>query len=516
MIKYSKILLALGVVLLAASCVEDKGNYDYEPVEAVKPLEISGVEDAVYEMAGQVSITPGIKKYTGEQIDDADYDFVWYVYSGRSTTLSQVDTLARTRNVTFTASFPIDVDHTLVFEVKDKRTGIFERAKATIKTASDFSRGFFVLKDEKDMTDLDIVKPDGTVVPDVLSATNGERMEGRAKKIYFVPKYLYKKDDGTAGTDKKAHHVFTEKDFRTFDAADMTCLKTFDEEFFYAPEVKKPQGIISGWQAWMGQFNYLGTVLMNDGRMHAIADMGGVHFSEFDYQRSVPDVEGGIDFYPGYILWAWGWYGYALMYDQTESTFYFGDMSATAIAKAPEGTSSQVSPHNMNAEMLWMQQIHDYTSMAVQGQGWALMKGKSDGKYNLVKLSYMYGSYPISRISSIAASRKLVGAEVREPYIGSSETIWFGHGNQLWYYQYTNNDESSTEKAIYTFGEGETVTHISHFQDQPTMLVVCTSTGSGWKLYKFTLKASLPDIDETAAVETFSGTGTARDVIYRP
>lgn len=497
---YIAFFVLLGTLVCSGGCVDDKGNYDYMTPEQVMPVEIvSGVEDAVYPVLSTVEIKPELKNMENEE----DYDFLWYAYEG-----SRSDTLCRTRDASFVATFPINVPYKLVYTVTNKKTGVFTRAEATIRTVSEISQGWFLLKDIDNETDLDIVLPTGKIVENVISETLGKRMEGKARKITYIGQYYYETATGGWGTDKQAYHILSEGDMNTFDAADFSLLKNYEQEFYFPPANKEPQDIQVGYRVYMGRTQTVYTFLLNGGAVNTISGMT-MHYSQFDYEKSGPRT-----LYPAMIAHTYGGFAAALVYDMSgEGAFYFADMSGVALTPIPEAEGKNPT----NREMIWMQQTHDYSSnMPFNTSGWAILKTRdAQPKYELAQID-VYGNYlnPFTQIGEIGAGRKLITADVREPMQGGG-TIYFAKGGVLYYYQKTGPDETSTEKEIYTFS-GETVTHISNLQDAPGTLVVCTEAGGKWKMYIFKTKSPVPDLDTAVPPTVYTGNGTVRFVINRP
>lgn len=144
---------------LLCSCVDDPGNYDYKDIKTMYPIEISGLEDTTLVILSDVTLAPTV---TGLN-ENAEYEYIWYAYPNGIVGIPKRDTLGREKELTFLMTYPSGVSYTLVYEIRDKATGYTVSKKVKIQGKSEFSTGWFILKDENEETDVDFISLDGNV-----------------------------------------------------------------------------------------------------------------------------------------------------------------------------------------------------------------------------------------------------------------------------------------------------------------------------------------------------------------
>ena len=128
------------ILLLCVACVDDPGNYNYKDPETILPIEISGLSDTTFKILETISLKPEIKGLG----DEENYEFTWYSYPVGNIGYSLRDTLGRERNLTFKMEYAVGETRALVFEVKEKKTGVFVNKKITFRSIAEFSSGYLV------------------------------------------------------------------------------------------------------------------------------------------------------------------------------------------------------------------------------------------------------------------------------------------------------------------------------------------------------------------------------------
>lgn len=488
--------------LLFSACFEDKGNYDYKPAEGMLPIEILGFENAEYGILSKVHIAPTVKGIVNED----DYEYIWYSFPATGATIYK-DTLAHTKELDFVISFPLNQPQTVVYKITDKKTGIYKLASASITAVSAISKGWFVMKDESDMTDIDIILPSGEILNNALSKAIGSKMEGKPVKMLFHSAYYYMNESGALKSDKQIYHLMSDRDFKTVDAGDFKIMKNFEDQF-YSEEFPAP-GDIRGADNFGRQ---AAVIIINNGKAHCYMGQAA-HASVFEYAKL-----GSANLYPAVVASIFSSIT-AVVFDMaTKSYFYVYGTDIRLIE--PPVVEGKLSPVKMDADMIWMDQVEDGATSSANG--WSIMK-TSDGKYLLIDLTVTStAAHPFAMVTELDPARKILTASVREPFQGGmAKAIFFAHGNVLSYYLRQGDDSPTSEKDIYTFPAGETVSHISHiyvYAPYKNHLAVTTNKDGQWKLYVFEMKeynpALSPDI-VTTSPQVFTGSGNAHWVLDR-
>lgn len=495
----------IGLFILGA-CIDDTGNYTYEAPDRILPIEISGLSDTTFRVLSTVVLKPEVKGIENED----DYWFTWYTYP-----LSFIrgrDTLATTRDLTFEMKYPAGEQHRLVYEIKEKRTGLFVNVKVNITGVSDFTKGWFVLNDVNGETDIDFVFPDGTVKEDILSAYLEKKLSGNAVKIFYqAGNYIHQinNPDGTVTIqkNKKALHVLSTKDMVTLNPDNMSVYKEFKDEFYEDPEVAAPQEIVG---------TKRDIYLMNGGRIHTIYGMSD-HIGKFGF----PKFQHG-DLYPKMLLFTYG-NSNVLSFSRETKSFVMTDTwgsQMNELLEAGDNKPVTVSPTHMNADLITLL----YRGEDSDGvKGWALMKNMAGPEeYYLADINWGGGKrYPFADFDTISPNREFLHADVYGAH--QLNNFYFAKGNVLSYYQKNASDKDSYEKIdLYPFPAGETITFIEQVESpwnskQPfNHLVVITNSSNGWKLYRFELEGEgiSPNILPGSQPIVYSGKGTARYAKY--
>ena len=155
-------------------------------------------------------------------------------------------------NLSFVMKYPSGEERTLVYEIKDKRTGVFVNEKVEITSITKYSQGWLVLKDENNETDIDFAFPDGNVDENILDANSGYKLKGTAVKIvnqtgYYTHQLTY--PDGTTEIldGIPVWHVLSSQDMVTLNPDDLSIYKYFKDEFYAEPSEASPQDLYENW-----------------------------------------------------------------------------------------------------------------------------------------------------------------------------------------------------------------------------------------------------------------------------
>ena len=310
----------------------------------------------------EVELTP---KITGIENED-DFQFTWYTYQlYASGFIPQRDTLAKTKDLSFIMEYPAGNQYQLVFEAKEKKTGLAVQKKILMRVTSEYGKGWFILEDENGMTDMDFIQEDGTVQENLLTERLGERMKGEAVKlVYMSGRYSDEEvaEDGTVTVleSQRALHILTTQDMKTLNPGNLSVFKNFDEEFYNVPSTAAPQNM----DASGGDM-----VLINAGRLHSLYGMSS-NVGKFGVGKTGPG-----ELASDMLFHAWS-YTYAMLFSRETKSFVMGGASSESDKVEeflPEnGGKVGVSTSNMDKDLICMLQRTRATSVT---KGWALMKG---------------------------------------------------------------------------------------------------------------------------------------------
>ena len=146
-------VLALGAL---ASCVDDKGNYEYTPLNEAT---IEDIESSYSAISGitEIEIDPTIKGDIYEK-DLSNYEFKWHVCgAGIGNDSHDHHVISNEKVLKWLVDEPVG-SYTLYLTVKDKTSGIEKLTSTSLQVSSPFGRGFMLVgtdgKDDLAMIDM--------------------------------------------------------------------------------------------------------------------------------------------------------------------------------------------------------------------------------------------------------------------------------------------------------------------------------------------------------------------------
>lgn len=200
-------LLAFVFVLVLVSCdVEDKGNYDYNPLNGVI-IAFDSINNSILERGmDTLVICPTV---TGDIYgeSEANYEYKWFFCSGKE---HQHTVVGTEKNLAWPASFKPG-NYTLYFQVIDRSTGLEWLKSTSVTVFSELTQGWLLLGETSDRDarlDMVVWKPDGSMVLVENIFDNSElKLKGPHEVIF----------SGYRGSGKDATHLWLmteEKDMK--------------------------------------------------------------------------------------------------------------------------------------------------------------------------------------------------------------------------------------------------------------------------------------------------------------
>lgn len=507
-IKFLSAAAALLVLVSAASCVKDTGNYVYQTADEVAPNLVSGIAETYSSISmDQLVIDPVMQE------DPSLFDYCWYAYPINNTNVKN-DTIGRTRKLDYKVTM-ISGTYYLIFKAttKTNKTAVFKRSMLTV--SSIFGEGYYINKYENNMTDIDFVNRFGVVNANILKTVNGASLPGKPLKLtYEVNRYSYN-DTAANGTVtriamKPALMVCSDEDMRVYHGESMKMLKNWDKLFLEKPAVKKPQGV------WA---NTGGFMMMNNNQV-AFVNNNGANVGEFGYFYPVDNMKLNqmvSATNSSYLMFddnAGEFVGY---YVQTFTPVKSAVKVASPLTLAPVGET-----YFTNSDLIYMAtQQYYYTSA---GRTYAIVKNRSTGVYTLwqmgtgnIQYGYIYDNG--ARGLVIPSTFGVVTAKVFALKGGASTAlntvVYYSSGNnKVSYYNPSNQTET---RDIITIPSDEQIVAIEHNFDNYFAInkfSVLSNKGNSWVLRVYNMVGSTADV-AVPEIATYTGTGAAKNMIYR-
>lgn len=496
------ILLFAGMALLITSCKKDQNDYALKDAENIT---IEGFESSYTVISQKDRLVLNPKATSNE--NEADFDYAWWVYetnvSGR---IPKIDTIARTKNLDYFVQLPAQ-GWALVYRVTNKKTKYAKHFSATLNVVTEFTRGWYVLKDDGTQSDLDLFLTPESIVPaelkeNVYSTINGQKLAGKARMLNYFTSYK-SAVTGTVGNTKTLFMV-TDKDVSAINLSTMKQIRNIDDITIGPLATKKPSAGIRTSTSYG---------FINDGGYHSIST-NSENYGQFGAKvlRDVANTPYRLsDFYLS------GTYSDAYVFDELSSSFLTqangGGNVFTEISDI-EGTAMPALKNNKIPLYIGFKTAtylpapeYRYTV-----SGFAVFQDKTNSSLKI--LSELLPDRTKMKMvnDTLKASDKLFNGTMYTILDGDENMMYFVLGSEVW----SRNLSNKFEQLQYTVPAGEKVTFIRHKKYTENgyaynYVMIGSQSGSNYKVRMFT-KASG---NLAAAPEfTLEGKGAVRDVMY--
>ncbi|MFV0506391.1 MAG: PKD-like family lipoprotein [Bacteroidales bacterium] len=498
-----QVYLPIVLLVLLGSCYNDLSN---DNIDAPEDIIIRGIES--HYSATSTADTLKISPEVSSNDPNANFEYFWVVYKMFAYgEVPILDTISHTRELNYLVTLDAN-DWALIFGAKNTNTGLTRIETSTLEVITAFTRGWYVLKDDGENSDLDLLFTPETIKPaskaeNVYSSINGKKLEGQAKLITFFSSYKSYVTDSSSpmALNTRVLSILSENDLSINYINTMQEIAGQDNFCFEKPSVIKPSFLgFSG-----NQSTYY---MINNGLLHQIYKMSlnsGV-FSlpakkneEHDkYELSQYAVNSG---------------SMALFFDKLTSSFMSHNMSRSTLTIIKDDKGTDMPANNTNKTLLYMGVTENYSRSK---PAIAVMKDKADP--NMMIVSTISGSYKSLNIQNdtIEPGAKLFEANLFKANL-DEKIIYFRVGkSQIW----SRNLSSGYERLQYEAPAGEEVTMIRHRSYSPSddavfahnYIIVATSNASqDYKIHFFPKSAG--DLAKNPDF-TVNGKGHVRDVMY--
>lgn len=180
----NNILLLFLLPFLCMGCMDEKGNYDYDPINSIQ---IDSLKS--YYSVTQFEI-PDIVPYLSQTMQEGEenLEFLWLLTNGQD-----VDTLSRHRNLDEPVTVAPGRYFQTMYYVIDKNTGIYSKYNFTLDVTSALGEGLLVLSNLDGQANLSYIR-DGEVVKDLERNWGGIGKDPVGvffhNKSYYGPAYI--------------------------------------------------------------------------------------------------------------------------------------------------------------------------------------------------------------------------------------------------------------------------------------------------------------------------------------
>jgi hypothetical protein len=503
-------ILALSVF---AGCYKDESSDRYDPIGAI---EITGIEEEyiLITLADALKITPEITSTSPtDNVDGFEYLWTCYNNTEASSTLTVVDTVAHTKDVTWDITLKPG-DYTVGLRVTNPANGYAVYQTTTLIVGTVFSNGFYFLKETAGgNTELDFHKPDEAggwiIAPDILERQFGAPITGEPTSLgmfsmgifSFAPPYPYiNKENGQpeAGT---VLIPMGGRDMKVMLLDDMSLVYDHNEIFFSgkAPDHKPLRAF------YLSLFGY--PVFIFDDGVYAV-----------DYESKTGKVgypvapPGGCSFSHGMMVGDDG----SFMGVPLGSLWFFDELNGQLVYYGFDGGlislsgNNGISPTGITHRPLFM-----------GSSGWCVFNDpNTPDRYLYLLNTDVFGTAaaePILEIRPVTTAPNFSSAEIYGSNKTQMQFLYGSIGDRL--YMYNADDDTEKQLALSGFGAGEEITMITHKRgvhnptdrtDTAGYLFIATHKGGHYKVYMYKVTGGEPD----GAPVIVEGTGKVADMQY--
>ena len=452
-------LICLSAALLATACYKDKGNYDYTPISDIVIEDIADRYTLVLPLDETLEITPRIIT----SYPDNELEYEWIRIRN-----SEWDTISRARNL----SYPIGESQgtsTILYRIKNRVNGFFVHTTTSLTVQSEFSRGFYILKETANGdTDIDLLLDDNRLGTDILEQTQGAPLQGKPRSLgVMYNRQLINPDTHEKSLAHCIGIITYDKKVNILRASDMYL--AFDHEtLFYNEPDDIPYKFL--------ECSLVNLYLSNNGVYSLSTRLSGSGYLGF------PD---GTVHASEYWAWMVGSVGY-LLWDAEANGLAFVNMNGVT-SRLDDVVYGDFS--GLNSDCLFMA---GYQNNAA----YVLLKSKTTGLLSLYTFSGTYGSPPsFSTVTTIPATSGLYNATIITSNEKERAAIYFVVDNKLYYYDISTGVEAAF--APDGIPADETITYVRHSHytyGTPTFsyFVVGTYKDGQYNLYIYTMAGGLP------------------------
>lgn len=496
--------LFFGIVVLFASCKKDKSNYDYKTNELITVTGIESVYNVISEK-DKLVISPIVTSNEA----GAEFDYLWGIYETNVQGYAPVlDTIAKTKDLNYTIKQPAKA-WVLVYRVTNKKTKYAKYIDIPINIGTEFTRGWYVLKDDGSKSDLDFFLTPSSILPgeakeNVYSMINGQKLNGKARMINFFTNY--KSNVSGINANTKTLFITTDQDIAAININTLKQIRNMNTLFFEKPAPIAPSTAFSARNAYY---------IINAGQLHGITN-ASTNTGIFGPRLLKDALNTNYQLSNYYFT---SQYGDPCVFDELSSTFLTrANSSGTTLTTFTDvpGTAMPAANNNKKALFIGFKSFtYVQTTLSYVTQGFGIFQDKTNPALKiLTQLDFDKLKLKLTN-DTLKTTDKIYNASMYTLLFGDENMIYFITDNQVW----SRNLSNKFEQLQYTPPAGEMVTFIRHKKYTPTTdipfqynyVMIGTQAGADYKVRMFSKSSGSLN---TAPAFTLSGKGTAKDVLY--
>lgn len=476
------------------SCKKEDARYIYPEKEliTVKGLEPNYVKISAVD---KIEINPEVSSNK-----EGELEYLWGIYQ-KNVQLANVnmDTIGRAKELNYLVK-EFAEQWVLVLRVTNKKTGYAQYFSSTVMVGTQFTRGWYVLKDENEKTDLDLFltpsnyKP-ASKVENVYSTMNGKKLDGKASLIRFNS--FYKSETNGKFDNTRSLFLISEKDASVVKVSDLKEIFDLNNLIFGGVSVKKP-GLFG--------MDFLTFFMTNNGQLHSMIGQG-YSFGKFGGRKikGVDDAPYSLSKY--HLMFISSYF-----FDELSSSFVSSTDRNLNLVPVVDNPGTQLKANNNNKTLIYM----GMKSRSPLG-GFAIFQDKTDPAQKTLAQVFPITQNFRMTTTNLLPTQKIYNGDNFSLLFEDENMIYFSVGKEVW----SRNLSNQFEQLQFTVPTDETITFIRHRKNNGTgaeapfaynYVIVGTSTSSGnYKVRMFTKTSGNLSTEPLLILE---GKGNPRDVVY--
>ena len=498
---YVKLLsMLLLTSALLTSCFSDESTAWNQ---TVGDIEIGGIENS-YVKTAYVGEHLIINPVVNTDYSDADMEYKWMLVDGRTGTIDEIGDTIQPRIIGTQKNLDYEVNispgqYQLRLYATAKSNKYTAIAYATLTVQTNFSQGFYILKETVDgNTELELLDRNGRLTTDLLQAIYGRALSGKPVNLCTVYDLAYINPDNDEMETVNTLLVATDRDFNVLRTTDLS--KIFDRTNLLFEEMPADECVYGLFQA------YMNSVLVTSHGLYTRSGGGTGQFGLPDSECS-PSVNYYHDFtsYGGGACW--DSHSHSLMgFDYYMSLYPLTDKSMGGEDLTQNLTGYDCLYCGFN-----------FTDDA-QGQ-FILRDGGTGNRYLYLTSGGFFGQY-LTVYKKFAAGSHMATAEHYACNGVTASYIYCVDGGKLYACVINSDNMDEVELTPAGIPAGERINYVANqFWAAPSSgaadnfdyLIVGTQTGDSYKLYFYETNGGVP---VGQPVMTTTGQGRISKVRY--
>lgn len=325
------------ITIFTASCKKDLGNY-----KAKEEITITGIADNYTKISGFDKLT--IDPVVSSTEKDAEFEYLWGIYeTSVQGSIPVLDTIGRTKALDYLVKQSAK-GWVLVFRATNKKTGYSKYFDASINVVTDYTRGWYVAKDEDNQSDIDLFLTPSSITPEsrrenIFSLVNGKKLEGKAQLFSFFADYKSSANGAIGNT--RSLFLTTDKDLSVVNINTIKEIHNFNGLFYASPATKAPDFVCNGTTVFF---------VVNNGQLHSIsnntANMGLFGARQLKDNSDTPYKLS--KYFMAYRSAA------SIFFDENSSSFISASGSETVMNSVTDSKTTGIKANNNNMKLLFM------------------------------------------------------------------------------------------------------------------------------------------------------------------